>query len=212
MTCNIDQSLLDGLIDDQLAPRERLEINTHLLQCSECQARLALIQRTKDLVSDMQAPPMSSDFELGLQRKIETAKAQEAASNVVSFKPERKSIVNRYLAAAASVTIAVTGLSWLTMQHTEQDEWLALEEQPMMIEITTPVFSADDIQLASIRTVGDEEQEQGFWTDNETDSFDQFTQVDNGYQAFSCGSTVGERGCTLGPGKLVAALTVKSAI
>ena len=217
MNCNIDSSLLDGLIDDQLTTKEQLEINTHLIECSHCQAQLVLKRRSKTLIFEMEAPVMSDDFELGLQRKIAASKAQDITDeNTVNVVPLNQSVQSRpkaynvWLAAACAV-IAVTSLSLITMKDSTQDAILALDEQPLIIEINTPVFAADDVQLASVNIEIDE-QKQGFWTDNETDSFDQFTQVDSGYQTFSCGSTVGERACTLGPGKMVASLTVKSAI
>jgi hypothetical protein len=215
MKCKIEPSLLDGLIDDQLSIKEQLEINTHLIQCIDCQELLALKQRTKALIFKMSAPSMSDDFELGLQQKIAASKTQNTdcadVENVVALGQSPKVKINYSWLAAACAVIAVTSMSLVTMLNPAQDEMLVLDKQPLMIEISTPIFSSGDVQLASIITETDD-QGQGFWTDNQTDSFDQFTQIDSGYQAYSCGGTVGERGCTLGPGKMVASLTVKSAI
>ncbi|MCJ8275041.1 MAG: zf-HC2 domain-containing protein, partial [Psychrosphaera sp.] len=134
MICNIDKSLLDGLIDNQLNVKERLEINTHLAQCDDCQQQLKQMQSLRNQMSALRAPSLSADFELKLRQKIAAAQGQEiilgdsvsgsAAStktteaqtttteqtttdNVVSM-PKRSSAP--LWAMAASVTIAVSGL------------------------------------------------------------------------------------------------------
>jgi hypothetical protein len=217
MNCNINPSLLDGLIDDQLDNQQRFEINTHVVACHDCQQQLNQLRQAKSVLSAMQPPPMSSNFELKLKQKIAAANDQalQQSNNVFrlgqSATSGRRPILS-LLAMAASVTVAVTGLSWFMMQNPQGADLLALDGQNIIIEINTPAFPAGDIKLASLQTVGTQGDNQGFWTDAEMDNFDQFTQPDSGYQGFSCGSTSGERGCSLGPGNLVASLTVKSSI
>jgi anti-sigma factor RsiW len=227
MICNIDKSLLDGLIDNQLNVKERLEINTHIAQCDDCQAQLKQMQATKSQTSSLRAPTLSADFELKLRQKIAAAQGQEVAlsspvtstaatetqttaDNIVAM-PKRSSAP--LWAMVASVAIAVSGLSWFMLQNNNQTDLVALESQRTMIEITSPVFSEQEVRMISLQVPI--ENEQVHWADGtlrEVASFEEFTQSDDGYQSFNCGSVIGDRGCSFGTTKMAASITISSSI
>ncbi len=225
MICNIDKSLLDGLIDNQLNVKERLEINTHLAQCNDCQAQLEQIKSAKGQLSTLRAPSLSADFELKLRQKIAAAHGQEVAlsepvvsttvapsttDNIVVM-PKRSN--TPLWAMAASVAIAVSGLSWFMLQDNNQADLVALESQKTMIEISSPVFSEQEVRMISLQLPV--ENEQVHWADgtlHEVASFEEFTQSDDGYQSFNCGSAIGDRGCSLGTTKMAASITISSSI
>lgn len=224
MKCNIEQSLLDGLIDNQLSTREQLEINTHVMQCESCQHQLAYMRKASAALTTMQPPRLSDDFELKLRQKIAASQGLATASqgsqpdNVVSLeqkppalKPKGMHSTSTLLAMAASVAVTVTGLSWFMLQGPQNPDLLVLEAQQTEIEFTAPAFSEAEIRLISLRD-SDDENNQQYWNDVEVTSFDQFTQQDDGYQTFSCGSTSGDRGCSLESTEIVATLPMSSSI
>ncbi|NQZ11630.1 MAG: hypothetical protein HRT35_31150 [Algicola sp.] len=233
MICNIDKSLLDGLIDNQLNVKERLEINTHITQCDDCQQQLKQMQALRNQLSTLRAPSLSANFELKLRQKIAAAQGQElvlgesttstkvtetrttttvqtTTDNVVSM-PKRSS--TPLWAMAASVSIAVSGLSWFMLQHNSQADLVALESQRTVIEITSPVFSEQEVRMISLQVPI--ENKQVHWADDtlrEVASFEEFTQSDDGYQSFNCGSVIGDRGCSLGTTKMAASITISASI
>lgn len=229
MICNIDKSLLDGLIDNQLNVKERLDIKTHIAQCDDCQQQLKQMQGAKEQISTLSAPSLSADFELKLRQKIavaqgqeivltgseasantKTTEAQTTTNNIVAM-PKRSN--TPLWAMAASVTIAVSGLSWFMLQDNSQADLVALESQRTMIEISSPVFSEQEVRMISLQLPV--ENEQVHWADgtlHEVASFEEFTQSDDGYQSFNCGSAIGDRGCSLGTTKMAASITISSSI
>ncbi len=203
MTCNINPSTLDGFVDNQLSAAQRLELNAHVMQCQQCQQAIALLQQTKAELSALQAPPMSASFDKALNAKLAAIDGENNPSVISLFKRFRIPLQ----ALAASVVLTVAMLSKMMWSYgPADDDFLALDGSIPLIEVGVPK-SPNPMLTATT-----DNSETVVWDDENVDSFDRFTRPDNGFAQYSCGSTVGEKGCNLGPGMQVSSLTISSSI
>lgn len=63
ITCLHARQLFDRHLDDELPPSLRAELHAHLLQCSECQAELAILEACGDVIRlDHCEPKLDSSF------------------------------------------------------------------------------------------------------------------------------------------------------
>ena len=221
MNCKQVDNKLGLLIDKQLSPVECLEMQNHLKQCAHCQAKLTLLKQSKQHIKDMQAPLLSDNFDNSLAAKIAAFEQQpqcqtlngHVVSNVFPLKtpsrPQQRQNSSFWsIAAAASLTII--GLGYLMLSNntdTTTVEQLALEQNQNVIEIDV-MENTIDYQPTPTLVAMNTDTEIIYWSDVEVEKFDQFTQMDDGYQNFNCGSTSGERGCSLAADQMVASLTV----
>ena len=215
MKCDLNPSLLDGLVDNSLNKRERQQVFGHVAECDHCQQALAGKQMVKSHLKAMTPPPLSANFEQGLQAKLaalDTQPAPAVNSNVTplpdSVTPANNTPVLRW-AMAASVMLSVFALSWFNAPMNNGTEQLALDTDSPIIEIHAPMLSddVDALRLADQMGVEDE-----YWGEQQMTQFDHYTQVDDAFTGFQCGGTVGEQACTLGPGVIATALPLTNAL
>lgn len=63
ITCQHACQLFDRHLDDELPPSLRAELHAHLLQCSECQAELAILEACGDVIRlDRREPRLDGSF------------------------------------------------------------------------------------------------------------------------------------------------------
>ena len=216
MNCNHVEHNLGLLIDQQLSTTERLEVQNHLDQCANCQAQLTALAQAKQYFSTLQAPLLSEDFDSHLAAKLATlehpSSTVEKTNNIQVLKTQPAKTTKPFalLAVAATITMTVVGLTWLMLSEQSQLDsasQLALEQTQPFIEIET-INHRNNVQSTPMLTRIEAPQQLIYWSDVEVSKFDQFTQVDDGYQSFSCGSAQGERGCSLADDQMVASLTL----
>jgi hypothetical protein len=185
-------------LDNQLNHSLRHEVDEHLDSCGQCHHYFAQLKNIQQQLATLDAPILSDNFDSRLADKINTLKQSD--DNVVTLMPAALPVKARRfanLAMAASIAVGVMGLTWfmLPSNHITPQAQL-LEESTRIIEIealTTAVQHIDS--MASLEDLNTHEQSNNSII--EISNFDQFTQIDDGYQDFNCGSTSGERGCTL---------------
>lgn len=203
MTCNVNPSALDGFIDNQLSAAERLELNAHVMQCDDCKTQLEWLAQSKTYISELTPPPMSADFDARLKQRM--AEVDQANSKIIPWPKRFRYPVQ---AVAASVALAVALLTQMLWKHSPMDDdYLALDGSNAYIEVGVPQANAASLQLT-----GKASEQNVLWSDEDVDSFDRFTQVDDDFQQASCGTSFGEKGCDLGPELQVASLTISSSI
>lgn len=217
MTCDINPLLLDGFVDGQLNAREQFDLNTHLMQCQTCKSKVEQLRQIKTQTQQIQPPPLSDSFNMALAAKINTYEQARTAESQAIHDAPGGDTSNRWpwLASAAGVALTVVGMSYLMVNQTSNNDILALDGSVPIIEISQP----DQIQQGlvaislEIETGIDNGSEHAmYWSDEDVDNFERFTVVDDGFQQDSCGSTVGDKACTLGPEFQVATLDVMTSI
>jgi len=70
MKCNQVRKKLSAFVDEQLNPREREEILTHLNQCAGCVSELEILKKTWDSLSVWERIKTAEDFELKFWERI----------------------------------------------------------------------------------------------------------------------------------------------
>lgn len=98
---HLDEGLLTALLDNELAPAERLAAETHLGECADCRR---LLEEVKAVASE--ADGLVEAVQLPVRR------APADAANAPTRRSRWKSSRWRVLAWAASVTLAL-GLGWM---------------------------------------------------------------------------------------------------
>jgi tetratricopeptide (TPR) repeat protein len=94
---------LSEYLDDELSPREREAVESHLRGCAECAAVLHDLTRVVERAQSLDRRPPRADLWEGIAARIETRGAA----------PRRVSFTLPQLAAAAVLLIAVSaGLAW----------------------------------------------------------------------------------------------------
>lgn len=204
MTCNMNPSALDGFVDNQLSSRERLELNAHVMSCNECQSRIEQLKQSKAQLAELTPPPMSLDFEAKLNAKIDAYEQSQDTAKDAKVVPLHRRFRLPLQAVAASVALTIAVLSRMMWSYGPiDDDYLVLDGSIPLIEVDVP-SNANSISDSVDGTV--------LWSDEDIDSFDRFTQVNDGFSQDSCGSTAGDKGCNLGPAVQVSSLTISSSI
>ncbi|MBP7934690.1 MAG: zf-HC2 domain-containing protein [Phycisphaerae bacterium] len=102
ITCLHARQLFDRHLDDELPPSLRAELHAHLLQCSECQAEMAILEACGDVIRlDRREPKLAASF-------TDRVMAARRAAPVASGRRWRRLLyyVASPMAAAASVVLA----------------------------------------------------------------------------------------------------------
>lgn len=214
---------------------KRKDIEQHLQQCSNCLNDLNQLKIAKQQIAELKGPQLSDEFDNNLAARIAEFEAQRphcqtlnghVASNVVAFKPRNNTEVNTQVnqsneitkpsrsplwAIAATVTFTAVGLTWLMLSvntDTVDESQIAVEEVNEIIEIESFDTVYTDLESLPMLTAVDSQEEEIYWSDVAVEQFDQYTQLEDGYQRFNCGSPMGERGCALAADIEVSPLTV----
>ena len=102
ITCLHARQLFDRHLDDELPPSLRAELHAHLLQCSECQAELAILEACGDVIRlDHREPRLGGSF-------TDRVMAARRQAPVVSGQRWRRLVyyIGSPMAAAASIVLA----------------------------------------------------------------------------------------------------------
>lgn len=232
MKCNEIKNNLGAFLDKQPSTIEQIDFESHIQQCQNCRDDIQQLKIAKQQMATMPAPQLSDSFDSELAARIAQFEQQpphcqtlngQVVSNVVPLKAHRqstdsKSHINQstnqsasFWAIAATVTFCAIGLTWLmlSVDVTEPNQpQLALEDTSEFIEIETFATSSSELEALPMLTAVDSPDDDIYWSDVEVEQFDQYTQLDDGYGSFNCGSPSGDRGCALAADIMISPLTV----
>ena len=124
MSCADNRLLHSALLDDELAPDERAQVEAHLATCAECTAELAALARTLGMLHALPAARAPHGF---VDRVLEAARPMPWHRRLGRrlFQPLR---VKLPLEAAAVVLVALGAV--YVFQNTPELQQAARQEQP----------------------------------------------------------------------------------
>jgi Putative zinc-finger len=133
MTCADNRSLHSALLDGELAPAERAQVEAHLATCAECTAELSALARTLGMLHALPAPRAPLGF---VDRVLEAARPLPWYRRWGRrlFQPLR---VKLPLEAAAVMLVALGAV--YVFQHTPELQQAARQEQPAPSPVPSPV-------------------------------------------------------------------------
>lgn len=100
-SCNLMKELLDGYLDEELPERERLIVQSHLLECLPCAKQLSDLNR---VVQTLKMIPKAS-FNLADNPKFDAIMGQPNASRHVNFALEPRVLIPLSVAAALIIVL-----------------------------------------------------------------------------------------------------------
>lgn len=236
MKCKTIQSQMGALLDEQLSAVERLNIISHFQECDSCKQQFDQLKLIQQELALMPTPELSHNFEIGLADKIrafeqekhnktKTAKVIQLNQNPASvIKKPKSNALPLFIAAAAVATL--TWINFTTFNNSET----TIAQSPTLLTATPEALAALDLQIKNNAEIeieslaiaasfeptpistGAKDQQEIYWSDVQANDFDQFTQIDDGYQSYNCGSSNGERGCALSDSLTIATLPIVTSI
>lgn len=116
ITCTHARQLFDRHLDDELSPSLQAELHAHLLQCSDCQNELAILEACGDVIRlDRREPTLDRGFADRVMASLpKAAPAPRIAAGAERAVPTSAPALRRWVyrlgapvAAAASIALAV---------------------------------------------------------------------------------------------------------
>jgi predicted anti-sigma-YlaC factor YlaD len=157
MTCSYVRSLLDDLVDQELATEIETSLNQHLQGCPQCQAEYEALVSLKQMLSGLACPEPPAGYwdevnDIILARTVEAEAVTDVRESADRRQRELSSFYRSLVAVAASLAIFVTSL-WLGSSEqpgfgSQAPQWSLTEtEQNSVAAATTKHISTDEQDL-----------------------------------------------------------------
>jgi anti-sigma factor RsiW len=113
MSCAERREALSAYVDDELAPAERAELETHLAGCPACREALAGARRLSSQLSALPAPVPPGDFEARFWARIARGEAAGSGGALAwiggLLRPRRLVALGGIAAAAVALVLVLRG-------------------------------------------------------------------------------------------------------
>ena len=137
---------LSEYLDDELSPRERQAVESHLRGCAECAAVLDDLTRVVERAQRLDRRPPRADLWDGIAARIET---RGAAPRRVSFTLPQ-ALAASIVIALISGALAVTVLAPAPLPAPSLGPFVAAPPPPAAPQTAAPATQPDDIQVATV--------------------------------------------------------------
>ena len=111
MTCEEVRELLSSYIDGELDPNTRDALETHIKSCRECEAELAGLRHTVEMLKSLEEVEVPETFRASLMEKVREAVPARAPGFASRFKNMFSTGPRRALALAAAALVLVVAIN-----------------------------------------------------------------------------------------------------